>query len=142
MRYCAALIFSNVHMYLSTVCYYSLNKQTILRHGNSDLRNSVLPRNSTLYSVISYRINFGWIIIRHFYFDLISMEVRNVFSDFDLNFGGHSWTWIEAMKGFQEQMVSALAFKPDHFIKTVEHELILLQTLLIDNINFHVSEYF
>ena len=92
-------------------------------------------------SVISYRINFGWIIIRHFYFDLISMEV-NSFSDFDLNFGGHSWTWIEAMKGFQEQMVSALAFKPDHFIKTVEHELILLQTLLIDNINFHVSEYF
>ena len=91
-------------------------------------------------SVISYRINFGWIIIRHFYFDLISMEV-NTFSDFDLNFGGHSWTWIEAMKGFQEQMVSALAFKPDHFIKTVEHELILLQTLLIDNINFHVSEY-
>ena len=46
------------------------------------------------------------------------------------------------MKGFQEQMGSALAFKPDHFIKTVEHELILLQTLLIDNINFHVSEYF
>ena len=79
-------------------------------------------------SVISYRINFGWIIIRHFYFDLISMEV-NTFSDFDLNFGGHSWTWIEAMKGFQEQMVSALAFKPDQFIKTVEHELILLQTL-------------
>ena len=92
-------------------------------------------------SVISYRINFGWIIIRHFYFDLISMEV-NTFSDFDLNFGGHSWTWIEAMKGFQEQMVSALAFKPDHFIKTVEHEPILLQTLLIDNINFHVSEFF
>ena len=46
------------------------------------------------------------------------------------------------MKGIQEQMVSALAFKPDHFIKTVEHELILLQTLLIDNVNFHVSEYF
>ena len=44
---------------------------------------------------------------------------RNVFSDFDLNFGGHSWTWIEAMKGIQEQMVSALAFKQDHFIKTV-----------------------
>ena len=81
-----------------------------------------------LYSVISYRINFGWIIIRHFYFDLISMEVRNI-SDFDLNFDGHSWTWIEAMKGFQEQMVSALAFKTDQFIKTVEHELILLQTL-------------
>ena len=99
-----------------------------IRHGNSDLRNSVLPRNSTLYSVISYRINFGWIIIRHFYFNLISMEV-NTFSDFDLNFGGHSWTWIEAMKGFQEQMVSALAFKTDQFIKTVEHELILLQTL-------------
>ena len=37
------------------------------------------------------------------------------------------------MKGFQEQMVSALAFKPDHFIKTLEHELMLLQTLLIDN---------
>ena len=46
------------------------------------------------------------------------------------------------MKGIQEQMVSAFAFKQDHFIKTVEHELILLQTLLIDNINFHVSEYF
>ena len=46
------------------------------------------------------------------------------------------------MKGFQEQMGSELAFKPDHFIKTLEHELMLLQTLLIDNINFHVSEYF
>ena len=45
------------------------------------------------------------------------------------------------MKGFQEQMVSALAFKPDHFIKTLEHELMLLQTLLIDNINFHGLEY-
>ena len=52
---------------------------TEYRHGNSDLRNSVLPRNSTLYSVISYRINFGWIIIRHFYFDLISMEVEMFF---------------------------------------------------------------
>ena len=37
------------------------------------------------------------------------------------------------MKDFQEHMVSALAFKPDHFIKTLEHELMLLQTLLIDN---------
>ena len=46
------------------------------------------------------------------------------------------------MKGFQEQMVSALAFKPDQFIKTVEYQPILLQTLLIDNIDFHVSEYF
>ena len=38
------------------------------------------------------------------------------------------------MKGFQEQMVSALAFKPDHFVKTEEHELILIQTLFVDNI--------
>ena len=30
-----------------------------VRHGNSDLPNSALPQNSTLYSVISYRINFG-----------------------------------------------------------------------------------
>ena len=96
--------------------YHWIQSKLITRHGNSDLRNSVLPRNSTLYSVISYRINFGWIIIRHFYFDLISMEVRNI-SDFDLNFDGHSWTWIEAMKGFQEQMVSALAFKQDHLLK-------------------------
>ena len=46
------------------------------------------------------------------------------------------------MKGFQKQMVSALAFKQDQFIKTVEHELISLQTLLIENVNFHASEYF